>query len=202
MFILLASENKHKADEIRSIIKEARDLETEILCLADYPRLKLPPETGSSYRENAIEKACYVASETGHWAMGDDSGLEVAALGGAPGLYSARYAGMAHSDEDNNAKLLAALKDVPEEKRNARFICTLALVSPQGAVSVFEDTFEGRITDTQSGKAGFGYDPVFFLPTYGKTFAELSASEKNKLSHRGQAIRAAMAYLKNLSKVT
>ncbi len=200
MLILLATENEHKACEIRSIIKETGDIETELQTLSDYPHLKLPPETGRSYRENALEKARYAARETGHWSMGDDSGLEVVALDGAPGLYSARYAGLSVSDEDNNGKLLAALKDVPEEKRSARFICTVALVSPQGRAEVFEGFCEGRMTLTQSGEEGFGYDSIFFLPAYRKTFAELSASEKNQISHRGQAIRAAMTHMKNLPK--
>jgi len=200
MLILLATENEHKSEEVRAIIKETGDLETELQTLADYPHLKLPPETGSSYRENALEKAHYAARETGLWALGDDSGLEVTALDGAPGLYSARYAGLLVSYKDNNAKLIAALKNVPEEKRTARFICTVALVSPKGGAHVFEHKCEGRITATQSGQEGFGYDPIFFLPDYGKTFAELSASEKNRVSHRGQAIRATMIYIKNLKE--
>lgn len=197
MLILLATENQHKAEEIRAIIEETGDLETEIQSLTDYPHLKLPPETGSTYRENALEKARFIARETGLWVIGDDSGLEVAALEGAPGLYSARYAGMAVNYEDNNAKLLAALKDIPEKKRNARFICTVAVVSPQGVEKVLEGICEGSITATQAGRKGFGYDPLFFLPTQGKTFAELSSSEKNRLSHRGLAIRSAIRCIKN-----
>ncbi len=196
MRLLLATENEHKAEEIHTIIQAVRDFEPEIQTLSHYPHLKLPPETGSTYRENALEKARYVAGKTGHWVIGDDSGLEVAALDGAPGLYSARYAGLSVSYEDNNAKLLVALKGVPEEQRNARFICTVALVSPEGHFEVFEGVCTGRITATHSGKAGFGYDPIFFLPERGKTFAELSAQEKNQVSHRGQAIRAAMVALK------
>lgn len=200
MLILLATENQHKAEEIRTIIKETGDLETELRTLADYPHLKLPPETGRTYRENALEKARYAAGKTGLWTMGDDSGLEVTILDGAPGLYSARYAGLAVSYEDNNTKLLTALKNVPEEKRTARFICTLALVSPQGSEQVFEGDCEGRITATQSGREGFGYDPIFFLPAHGKTFAELPAREKNLMSHRGQAIRAMLTHIKNMRK--
>ncbi len=164
--------------------------------LAAYPGLKLPPEIGSTYSENAAEKARFVAKKTGHWAMGDDSGLEVRALDGAPGLLSARYAGNNVSYEDNLNKLLDAMKDVPKGKRQARFICTVAIASPQGEVDLVEGICEGEITTSKSGKAGFGYDPIFFYPPAGTTFAELSPWEKRRVSHRGRALKAAIAVLK------
>lgn len=193
MQLILATENPHKAEEIRSILGEGCKL--DLLTLSDFPHLKLPPETGTSYRENAVLKARFVAKETGHWAMGDDTGLEVAALGGAPGLYSARYAGEEVTYADNRKKLLEELEDLPDTKRGARFICTVAVSDPEGSVDVVAGRCEGRITRSEAGHGGFGYDPVFFIPAYGKTFSELSPDEKNKISHRGQAVRAAMQIL-------
>jgi len=192
--LVLATENRHKAEEIRSILKGGIDL--ELRTLADFPGVKLPPETGATYRENAIQKALAVARATGHWAMGDDSGLEVAALGGAPGLYSARYAGEGVTYADNRKKLLDALGELPDEKRGAAFICTIAIASPDKEIDVVEGICEGRITRTELGSGGFGYDPIFFVPAYGKTFAEIPAAEKNKISHRARAIGAAMEVLR------
>lgn len=193
MRLVLATENPHKAEEIRSIL--GAYCKFDLLTLSDFPHLKLPPETGKSYRENAVLKARFIAKETGHWAMGDDTGLEVDALGGAPGLYSARYAGETVTYADNRKKLLKALADSPEEKRGARFICTIAIAEPGGSVDVVTGSCEGRITHFETGRSGFGYDPVFFVPTYGKTFSELSPDEKNKISHRGRAVRAAIQVL-------
>jgi len=164
----------------------------DLRTLSDFPHLSLPPETGTNYRENAVLKAKFVAKETGHWAMGDDSGLEVAALDGRPGLYSARYAGEGVTYADNRKKLLEDLEDFPDEKRGARFVCTVALADPEGRVDVVAGHCEGRITHSEVGRGGFGYDPVFFIPASGKTFSELSLDEKNKISHRGEAIRAAI----------
>lgn len=194
MVLVLATENRHKAEEIRSILKGGIDL--ELRTLADFPGVKLPPETGATYRENATQKALAVVNATGHWAMGDDSGLEVAALGGAPGLYSARYAGEGVTYADNRKKLLDALGDLPDEKRGAAFICTIAIASPNKEIDVVEGICEGRITRAELGGGGFGYDPIFFVPAYGKTFAEIPAAEKNKVSHRARAIAAAMEVLR------
>jgi len=191
--LVLATENPHKAEEIRSILGELPDI--DLLTLSDFPHLKLPPETGTSYRENAVLKAQFVAKETGHWAMGDDSGLEVVALDGAPGLYSARYAGEGVTYADNRKKLLENLEDFPDAKRGARFVCTVAVADPRGRVDFVAGHCEGRITHSEVGRGGFGYDPVFFIPACGKTFSELSLDEKNKISHRGQAIRAAIRSL-------
>ena len=194
MTLVLATENQGKAKEIRSILQEG--MRIDIKTLADFPHVKLPPETGTTYRENATQKALTVAKETGHWALGDDSGLEVDALNGAPGIYSARFAGEGATYADNRRKLLDLLGNLPDPKRTARFVCTIALATPEGRIEIVESGVEGRIAKAESGEEGFGYDPIFFLPAYQKTFAELSPEEKNKMSHRGQAVRAAMEILK------
>ena len=194
MLLVIATENKHKGEEIAAILRE--EMRLEVRTLADFPGVTLPPETGSTYRENAVQKALAAAKATGHWAMGDDSGLEVDALGGAPGLYSARFAGEGVTYADNRKKLLDLLGDRSDDQRTARFICTIAVASPDGAVEVVEGRCEGRITRRDVGAGGFGYDPIFFLPAHNKTFAELSSEEKNRISHRGRAVRAAIPLLK------
>lgn len=194
MVLVIATENKHKGEEIASILRE--EMKIDVRTLADFPGVKLPPETGLTYRENAVQKALAAANATGHWSMGDDSGLEVEALGGAPGLYSARFAGEGVTYAENRKKLLDLLGDLPDDQRRARFICTIAVVNPDGKVEVVEGRCEGRITRHDVGSGGFGYDPIFFLPTHNKTFAELSPEEKNRISHRGQAVRAAIPILK------
>lgn len=193
--LVLATENRHKGEEIRSILLNG-GLRIEIKTLADFPNVKLPPETGTTYRENAIQKALTVAKGTGHWALGDDSGLEVDALNGAPGLYSARFAGEGATYADNRKKLLGLLGTLPDEKRGAQFVCTIALASPEGRIEIVESGVKGRIAQSESGEEGFGYDPIFFLPAFRKTFSDLSPSDKNKMSHRGQAVRAALEILK------
>lgn len=194
MVLVIATENKHKGEELASILQQ--EMEIDICTLADFPGVKLPPETGSTYRENAVQKALAAARATGHWALGDDSGMEVDALGGAPGLYSARFAGEGVTYADNRKKVLDLLGDRPDDQRTARFLCTIALASPEGKIEVVEGRCEGRITRRDVGEGGFGYDPIFFLPAYNKTFAELSPEEKNRISHRGLAVRAAIPHLK------
>jgi len=197
MQLVLATENKDKATEIRSIAGLVQGL--KIQTLSDYPHLRLPPETGASYRENALAKARYVSEATGSWALGDDSGLEVEALEGAPGLFSARFAGLHAGYGDNRAKLLRALEGLTLEQRGARFVCTLALVSPEGAFTLKEGLCEGRIALSESGQAGFGYDPVFLVPHLGKTFAEIPTALKHQLSHRGRALQALLPTLRSCS---
>jgi len=194
MVLVIATENRHKGEELASILQG--EMKIDVRTLADFPGVKLPPETGSTYRENAVQKALAAAKATGHWALGDDSGLEVDALGGAPGLYSARFAGEGVTYADNRKKLLDALGNRPDDQRTAHFICTIAVASPEGKVEVVEGRCEGRITRGEVGGGGFGYDPIFFLPTCNKTFAELSSEEKNRVSHRGRAVRAAIPILK------
>ena len=163
-------------------------LEVEVLSLNDFPGVPEIVEDGHTYLENARKKARAVAESTGETALADDSGLEVDALHGAPGIYSARYAGDGASDEDNLQKLLADLKDVPRDKRGAAYHCVLVFYKPDGSAEVFTGRWEGRINDVPLGDGGFGYDPVFVLPERGLTVAQLSAEEKNRLSHRSQAL--------------
>ncbi len=151
-------------------------------------------ETGSSYAENASLKAVALARASGLTALGDDSGLEVAALGGAPGLYSARYAGPDASDADRRRKLLSELRAVPVP-RPARFVCVIAVAQPDGGMRLFEGECRGEIALEESGSGGFGYDPVFYVPEYGATMAALPHAVKNTISHRARAVQAALPYL-------
>jgi XTP/dITP diphosphohydrolase len=159
------------------------------------------PETGSTYAENARLKAVALAQATGLAALGDDSGLEVEALGGAPGLLSARYAGPGASDADRRRKLLHELRQVPPP-RPARFVCVVAVAAPDGSGGVtaveFEGVCRGEIALEERGANGFGYDPVFYVPAYGRTMAELPEEVKNTLSHRARAVQAARSYLEQL----
>jgi XTP/dITP diphosphohydrolase len=159
--------------------------------LADYPGAVAPEETETSYRGNALLKARAASRLTGSWALGDDSGLEVDALGGAPGLYSARYGGPGLDDAGRCALLLEALRDVPDDRRTARFRCVIAIVDPEGRESVVEGVAEGTITHARRGRDGFGYDPLFFYPPLGRTFGELNDAEKSNVSHRARAVAAA-----------
>ncbi|MEK7702809.1 MAG: RdgB/HAM1 family non-canonical purine NTP pyrophosphatase [Nitrospirota bacterium] len=191
MILVLATENKDKGKEVASIIGNQPHIQLRLL--SDYPGLTLPPEDGRTYQENAMAKARYAAKSTGQWAIGDDSGLEIDALNGAPGLYSARFAGEKVSYADNRNKALDLLCDVSDEKRSARFICTVGIVSPSGDFEASVDgQCEGLIARVGSGDSGFGYDPIFYLPQYGKTFSECSSEEKNQISHRGKATRTAI----------
>ncbi len=197
MILVLATENRDKGRELRAILQSG--IQIEVHTLADDPRFKLPPEEGNTYRENAVVKAMSVAKQTGQWAMGDDSGLEVDAIGGAPGLYSARFAGVGASYADNRKKVLALLGDLPDAHRKARFICTIAIAGPKGELHIVEGVCEGRIARHEQGSGGFGYDPIFRADACGKTLAELSPEEKRQISHRGHAVRAAIEILKSLT---
>lgn len=186
--IVIASRNKGKIAEFKELL---RDLPAEILTLTDFPSIPEIQETGSSFRENALLKARAVTAATGLIALADDSGLEVDYLGGAPGVYSSRYAGRAQDDGANNRKLLAALEGVPLHKRTARFRCVIAIITPEGGEYLSEGICEGRIALAPRGEGGFGYDPLFLVPSLGKTFAELGPEVKNRISHRAQAMRNA-----------
>ena len=183
--ILLATSNRGKIKEISHMLE---GLDLELVTLDDYPGLRLPPEAGSTFVENALIKARAASIKAGVAALADDSGLEVDSLGGRPGIYSARYAGAEASDRDNWLKLLKELEGVPEEKRRARFRCVVALVWTDGGEEVFEGSLDGVIATQPRGANGFGYDPVFFIPGAGKTAAELTPNEKNSLSHRSKAL--------------
>jgi XTP/dITP diphosphohydrolase len=185
--LIVATANPGKLREFRALLA---DLPFEICSLAELS-LPSPEETGATFLANAMLKARHAAAAGRCAAVADDSGIEVDALGGAPGIYSARYAGAGASDAANNAKLISALRGVPLELRGARYRCALVFVAAADAPPrVAEAAWEGFILDTPRGAGGFGYDPYFWLPELKKTAAELAPDEKNRLSHRGRAMRA------------
>ena len=163
------------------------DVGVTLRSLEEYPKLPDIVEDGTSFFENALKKARTTAEFTGEIALADDSGLEVAALNGAPGIYSSRYAGDGANDAENIRKLLNDLRGVPPTERGAAFRCVLVLYRPDGRCEAFEGVWTGRITEEPAGEGGFGYDPVFFLPDRGVTVAELAPDVKNRISHRAQA---------------
>ena len=186
--VVVASLNRAKAREIAEILV-AEGLALEVVLLTDFPDVTLPPETGRTFAENALAKARATASTTGLPAIADDSGLEVDALGGEPGVRSARYAGAGASDEARYRKVLGLLTHVPDDLRAARFRCAAAFVSPDGMELLAEGTCEGRIARAPSGTGGFGYDPVFLPEGHAVTMAQLTAAQKHAISHRGRAFR-------------
>ena len=187
--LLLATANAHKVAEFRRLLPPGLAL----LTLADRP-LTLPPELGTTFAENARQKALAAASAVGLLALADDSGLEVDALGGQPGIFSARFAGEGASDAQNREKLLSAMRDVLPERRTARFRCVVALARPGHVIGQAEGACEGTVAAVPVGRQGFGYDPVFRLPC-GRTMAELSPLEKDRISHRGRACLALLPTL-------
>lgn len=199
MKFVLASRNRHKIAELKAIMSEYIKEDFKILSLDDIGYTGEIEENGTSFEENALIKAS-VPARLGYFGIADDSGLTVDALGGAPGIYSARYAGEPCSNEANNKKLLSELADVPDEKRGASFVCTIALVAPDMRHITATGKCCGYITREPHGEGGFGYDPLFFCPEQGKTFAELSADTKNKISHRGNAIKNFVSLLPGFMK--
>src|SRR5215470_1369376 len=220
--LLIATSNKGKVTEIASLLE---GLDCRAICLEDLPQVPPPvEETGTTFVENALIKADYYHAASGLLTLADDSGLEVDALDGRPGVYSARYGGEGLSGAQQIALLLEEMKDTPEEKRTARFVCVVALVGAAGVTSgkresawrldgavvdspitpqirqTFEGRCEGRIATAPRGAGGFGYDPIFIDAELGRTFAELSPGEKSSRSHRGKALRAAIKYLEALLK--
>ena len=191
--LVVATLNPAKARELASLLG---DIPFEVVGLSTIPGAALPPEGEDSYRANALAKARAAARRSDAVALADDSGLEVDALGGRPGVSSARYGAAGLSDAGRCAALLAELSGVPPERRAARFRCVVALVSPDGREEVVEGVAEGRITDGARGTGGFGYDPVFFYPPLVRTFAELDPGQKNRVSHRGKALALAREALK------
>jgi XTP/dITP diphosphohydrolase len=173
-------------------------LDLRIYALSDFPDVPEIEEDGKSFAENALKKARFYSKYFGKLTLADDSGLEVDSLKGLPGIYSARYAGERASSQDNNQKLLREIRGVPISKRGARFICIIAVESPDGREAIAEGSCKGRIGFKEKGRKGFGYDPLFVLPKYGKTMAELSREEKNKVSHRGKALRKIRKIIKTL----
>jgi XTP/dITP diphosphohydrolase len=183
--ILLATRNMHKVEEIKAILK---DYFFNILTLNDVPPLPEVEEDGNTFTANAQKKALQTARLSGYLTMADDSGLVVEALNGQPGVFSARFAGVDADDDKNNAKLLNLLRDVPQEQRTARFVCVIALANPEGIITTVEGSCAGKIALEPYGQGGFGYDPLFIPVGYKKSFAELAPEEKNRISHRGQAL--------------
>ena len=190
--LVLATFNPDKARELTALLG---DLPFEAVGLSVIPGATLPPEGEESYRANALTKARIAVRASGAFALADDSGIEVDALGGGPGVRSARYGGPDLSDAGRCARLLAELKGVPSQRRTARFRCVVALASPGGREEVVEGVAEGLIADAPRGGGGFGYDPVFFYPPLDRTFAELEPAVKNRVSHRARAIAAAREVL-------
>ena len=192
MQILFATSNPHKIEEVAAILKP---LDIDVVGLDSLEKqLPEPIEDGATFEENAKIKAVYYAQAIGRMCLADDSGLEVDALGGKPGVYSARYAGVDGSrserDQANNVKLLGELKDVPQEDRAARFVCAMCLVDSAGIIiAQTQGTFEGVIVNQPQGSNGFGYDPLLYLPDIACTSAQLSSEQKNERSHRGNAAR-------------
>ena len=199
MDIVLATRNKKKIEEIRRI---TAGLPITVLSLDDFPEYPETVEDSDTFEGNAFKKAIEAARHVGRPALADDSGLEVDALGGKPGVFSARYAPDATSGNDpkNYEKLLADLGLVPEGGRSGRFVCCIALAFPDGQVKTFFGYAEGRISLKPRGARGFGYDPVFLPQGYDKTFAEMTAEEKDRLSHRGKAIEKLAEFLIAFSK--
>ncbi len=189
--LVLASNNENKILEIKDIL----GMSYEILKQSDF-NIGTIPETGKSFKENAIIKAREVYQITGLTTIGDDSGLIVDALDGEPGIYSARYSGENATDEDNNSKLLKKLDDVGKKNRSAKFVCVIALIASEEPekVHTFSGTWNGEILTKAKGSKGFGYDPLFFDPKLGKSSAELLAKNKNKVSHRAKALRSLKRY--------
>lgn len=185
MKIVVATKNKGKIKELEYIL---RDLNVQIVSQRDMNIDVEVEEDGTTFEENALKKATEIMKLSGEVTLADDSGLEVDYLNGAPGIFSARYAGEGASDADRNNKLLAELKDVPFEKRTARFVCVIAAVWPDGRKIVTRGECHGIIHFKPVGNNGFGYDPIFFIPEYNRTMAELNSELKNKISHRAKAM--------------
>ncbi|QUH19958.1 XTP/dITP diphosphatase [Alkaliphilus sp. B6464] len=191
---VIATGNKHKLEEIGVILK---DFQLEVLSMKDVGLDGLEIiEDGNTFEENALIKAKTVMEKTGKLALADDSGLEVDILNNQPGIYSARFAGEHATDKENNDKLLKLLKDIPLEKRRARFVCAMAAVFPNGDIVVLRGECSGVIGFEPKGTSGFGYDPLFIIEEYGKTFAELGEERKNKISHRAIALEKLKEELK------
>ena len=192
--ILIATGNPGKLREIQAVFA---DVPVAWCTLGDLPAMPEAVEDGATFEANADKKALHYASLSALWTLADDSGLVVDALGGAPGVRSARYSPSGR-DPDNNRKLVAELAGVPQEQRTARFVCCVALARPGAVLARARGTFEGQVIDTPRGANGFGYDPHFWLPELERTSAELEPAHKNRISHRGNALRALLPQLRTL----
>ena len=193
--IVLATRNRGKLRELEALLV---GLPVRVQTLDNYPDIPILPEIGDTFEANARSKALTVARLTGRIALADDSGLEVDRLGGAPGVNSATFLGATATDEDRNVWVLGKLRGTEEGLRTARYRAVVAVATPDGVARTFEGTCEGRIADGPRGHEGFGYDPIFFVPAYGRTMSELSPDIKNRISHRARALAAARDYLVSL----
>ena len=196
--IVLATRNRHKGAEVAALLD---GLGITIRTVDEFPHAPEVVEDGTTCEANAVKKATEIAAATGLPAVADDTGLEVDALGGRPGVYAARYAGEQATYEDNCRKLLDELSGVPREKRTARFITVAAIALPSDGVRVARGELRGAISEEPAGSKGFGYDPVFLVPELGKTLAELSPEEKNRVSHRAKAFSQAKELLRSMLAV-
>jgi len=192
--LLLATTNMHKLEEYRTIFS---DIPFRLLSLCDVQLDIDVEETGTTFAENAQLKALAYARASGMFALADDSGLEIDALDGVPGIYSARFAGVSTSYAERFRLLLGRLEGLPVSQRTARFRCAIAIAEPSGYCRTVEGTLEGQIAQAPRGQYGFGYDPIFLVPEAGKTTAELMSEEKNRISHRGRAAQLAAALLRS-----
>jgi len=195
--LILASGNKGKIAEFQRLL-DGMGIQVQSMKL--YPEIGEIVEDGNTFAENALKKARTVCQATGKPALADDSGLMVDALDGSPGIYSARFAGEAHDDAANNAKVLELMKNVPDDKRGAQFFCAIALVLPDGREYTVEGFCRGTLLHALQGDGGFGYDPLFYVAELGKTFAQLTMEEKNAISHRGMANKKAVAIIQQLQQ--
>ena len=191
--LVIATTNKGKLREIKELLA---DLNVKVISLADYPNAPRVDEDGKTFAQNALKKAATIALYTKKLTLGEDSGLEVKALGNKPGIYSARFSGENATDRKNNLKLLRSLKRVPFKKRNARYRCFAALADGTKIIDIVSGICNGVIAHHSKGKNGFGYDPLFYLPKYDKTFGQLDPAIKAKISHRSKALRKVKKILK------
>lgn len=195
--ILIATRNQGKVDEIRDLVKRLPIL---FLSLADVGAIPDIVEDGKTFEENALRKARIISRSTGMVTLADDSGLCIDALKGRPGVLSARYAGEGATDEEKCRAILSEMQGVPDDVRSARFVCVIALVEPDGEEQVFRGVCEGRIIRELRGTGGFGYDPIFYYEEAGGTFAEMDRQWKNRVSHRGRALREFIEFLEGLGR--
>lgn len=201
MKLVVATNNAKKGKEMSAILSQLVEEGLEILTLADFPPYPEPEETGSDYLENALIKAHAAVEHTGCICIADDSGLEVAHLNGEPGIYSKRFEGEESSWPHKIGKMLELLAGVPEEGRGARFMSCVAICCPDGSEYTFRDTCNGRIHTQVAGSAGFGFDPIFYMPELDCTMAELSMEMKNTISHRAKTLSAAQPLLRHLMTI-
>jgi len=200
MELVLASSNVHKIRELREMLKSYKRLQhLDILSLLNFPDYKAPPEDGATFKENVEIKALDAAKKLGQWVIADDSGLVIPALQGAPGVYSARYAGEEATDAENRQKLLKQMQGLQDIQRTGYFECWLSLASPEGIKKTVSGTCEGLILEEEKGRNGFGYDPLFIKHDYDKTFSELDEQTKNKISHRRKALEKLLPTLEALN---